>query len=185
MKKTARQDCLRKVHANVGRDIQSEKACPHKSRGSGTRTRIFLPGPQACGLGSQRLALRRRPERGSVAGLGDVLCAFLFHALDLIISHPPLSHSLRHGQVFLLSNTFFKFDLSLPYRGITPVPSPTPAQTVTNGPRGPAPVTWRSSRPRIVHPQELSPVHPRRWREPERLSDWPNNGEKPHPIRIL
>lgn len=124
MKKTARQDCLWKVHANIGRDIQSEKACPHKSRGSGTRTRIFLPGPQACGLGSQRLALRRRPERGSVAGLGDLLCAFLFHALDLIISHPPLSHSLRHEPVFLLSNTFFKFDLSLPYRGITPVPPP-------------------------------------------------------------
>lgn len=54
----------------------------------------------------------------------------------------------------------------------------TPPPTVTNGPRVPAPVSWRHSGPRIVHPQKSAPVHARRRRDPEGLSDLPSNGEK-------
>lgn len=162
---TARRDRLQQA----AREHEQRRSVRRRSSPYTTRPRRQEHGFPAC---------TPRPLAGEPRPATHVLCAFRFHARELTVSHPPLSHSLRHEQVF---SSLFP---TLSSHSISAFPTaeypafPPPPQTVTNGPRVPAPVSWRRSGPRIVHPQKSAPVHARRRRDPEGLSDLPSNGEK-------
>lgn len=111
--------CSRR-RVNTSRDARSGEDPPRTRRGRGARNSAFLPGPRA-----------RWP--GSRPGHARAVCVSLprprshcFASASLPLTPP------RASFLFLVSNTFFTFNLCLPYRGIPRVSTPPPRLSRTD-----------------------------------------------------